>query len=145
MKKFAYILFLVLCGALEGTAAAAVRDAVPRSGAECAVTSSSEEQWRCEEACNSDLVPPRAAAEVEPVRMLSVWRTPCPERLGVKCGVVCGRAGTKVGCFPEFIFDRPAHPQCLLWDRVQIFAISNESLPYWGRYCCNQASVWDIL
>ena len=110
MKKFAYILFLVLCGALEGTAAAAVRDAVPRSGAECAVTSSSEEQWRCEEACNSDLVPPRAAAEVEPVRMLSVWRTPCPERLGVKCGVVCGRAGTKVGCFPEFIFDLRVGP-----------------------------------
>ncbi len=106
MKKFAYILLLVLCAALGSAGeGAAVQGAAARSGTESAVTSSSEEQWRCEQACNSDLVLPRTAAEVEPVRTLSVPRTPSPARLGVKCGVVCCRTGNKVGCFPEFIRD----------------------------------------
>lgn len=105
MKKIAYILLFLLAGVLGGSESGAACVAAVGCGTECEVGSSSERQWRCEQAYNSDLVLPRTVAEAGPVRTQPARTVGCPERMGVKCGLACGYAGRKVECFPEFTID----------------------------------------
>lgn len=103
MRKIAVILLSLLLGSICGTEAFA---GSLSEEAACPVQvgfdSPVREELRCEKEYNSDLGVPRPAAEVEPVRTLSVRTLSCPERQGVKCGVSCGREGYTVNCLPEF-------------------------------------------
>lgn len=105
MKKIAYLLLVLLAGVLCGTESGSARAVMTGYGTECVVGSSSEEQWRCEQAYNSDLVLPRTVAEAAPVRTQPARTIGCPERMGIKCGLACGYAGRNVECFPEFTVD----------------------------------------
>ncbi|MEG0498867.1 MAG: hypothetical protein RR996_07035 [Alistipes sp.] len=103
MRKLTIILSLIL---LSWCCGAKVYASAPRCAAshttQTEIDTPVTDELRCEREYNSDLGLPHSAAEMAPIQTTSVRTSSTLEKLGVKCGICCGRDGYKIDCLPEF-------------------------------------------